>query len=51
MYQNGSMNLTPREAAFVLDTMAEIENSKSHYTSEKREAGRIREKAEVALTE
>jgi len=45
------MDLTPRQTAFVLDTMSEIENSENRLTSEKHEAARIREKAEVDLTE
>lgn len=45
------MDLDPREAAFVLDTMADIENSEGRLPSERREAGRIRQKAETFLTE
>lgn len=45
------MDLNPREAAFVLDEMSEIENSEGRYTSEKRAAARIRRKAEAVLTE
>jgi hypothetical protein len=45
------MELTPREAAFLLDEMAEIQNSDNRLTSEQREAGRIRRKAVSFLTE
>lgn len=45
------MDLSPREAAFVFDEMSEIENSEGRLTSERREAGRIRRKAEAVLTE
>lgn len=45
------MDFSPREAAFILDEMSEIENSEDRLTSERREAGRIRRKAEASLTE
>lgn len=45
------MELNPREAAFILDEMDEIENSEKRLSSEKREAARIRKKAEEFLIE
>jgi len=45
------MELHPREVAFVASEMEEIENSDARYPSEKREARRIRERAEAVLTE
>jgi hypothetical protein len=45
------MDLSPRERAFVLDEMADIENSETRLTSERHEASRIRKKAEASLTE
>jgi hypothetical protein len=45
------MELNPREAAFLLDEMSELESDESRYPSEQREASRIRQKAEAALTE
>lgn len=45
------MRLNPREAAFLLDEMSEIENDKTRYPSTRSEAKRIRKKAENALTE
>lgn len=45
------MELTPREAAFLLDEMSEIENDDSRYPSVRTEARQLHEKAEAALTE
>lgn len=45
------MELTPREAAFLLDEMDEIANDETRYPSVRNEAKRLREKAESALTE
>jgi len=45
------MELTPREAAFLLDEMDEIANDETRYPSVRTEAKRLREKAEAALTE
>jgi hypothetical protein len=45
------MELTPREAAILLDEMSEIENDETRYPSVRTEARRLREKAETALTE
>jgi len=45
------MELTPREAAFLLDEMDEIANDETRYPSVRTEAKRLREKAESALTE
>lgn len=45
------MRLEPREAAFLLDEMADIENADGRLPTEKREAERIRRKAEASLTE
>jgi hypothetical protein len=45
------MQITPREAAFLLDEMSDVESDESRYPSEQREAGRIRQKAEAVLTE
>ncbi len=45
------MELSPREAAFLLDEMATIENDETRYPSTRSEARRIREKAEAALIE
>lgn len=44
------MELSPREAAFLLDEMSEIENDETRYPSVRTEAKRIRRKAESALT-
>jgi len=45
------MELSPREAAFLLDEMSEIEDDETRYPSVRREARRLREKAEEALIE
>lgn len=45
------MRLKPREAAFLLDEMAEIERADNRLPSEQKEAERIRRKAEATLTE
>ena len=45
------MELSPRQAAFLSEEMAEIENSERRLSSEQAEARRIREKAEAVLTE
>lgn len=45
------MELNPREAAFLLDEMSEIENDETRYPSTRSEARRLRRKAESALTE
>lgn len=45
------MELNPREAAFLLDEMNDIEDDETRYPSVRAEARRLREKAEVALTE
>ncbi|AGC34308.1 hypothetical protein HRTV-11_gp39 [Halorubrum virus HRTV-11] len=45
------MELNPREAAFLLDEMEDIEADETRYPSARSEARRLRQKAEVALTE
>lgn len=45
------MELEPRQAAFLLDEMSEIEQSETRLTSEQHEAANIRRKAEAVLTE
>ncbi len=45
------MELSPREAAFLLDEMSDIENDETRYHSVRSEARRLRRKAEAALTE
>ncbi|AGM10909.1 hypothetical protein M193_gp037 [Halorubrum tailed phage 7] len=45
------MELNPREAAFLLDEMEDIETDETRYPSARSEARRLRQKAEVALTE
>ena len=45
------MELNPREAAFLLDEMSEIEQDETRYPSVRSEAKRLRKKAETALTE
>ncbi|WP_170964433.1 MULTISPECIES: hypothetical protein [Halobacteriales] len=45
------MELTPREAAFLLDEMSEIEDDETRYPSARTEARRLRKRAEAALTE
>ena len=45
------MEVEPREAAFLLDEMKEIENATDRLPSERKEAERIRQKAEALLTE
>lgn len=45
------MELEPRQAAFVVSEMETIENADDRYPSEKREARRVRQQVEPALTE
>jgi hypothetical protein len=46
--KNGG-NCPPREAAFLLDEMSDIENDETRYPSVRSEARRLRRKAEAAL--
>lgn len=45
------MELNPRQAAFVVSEMENIENAEGRLPSEKREAQRIREQAEAVVIE
>ena len=45
-----SMELTPREAAFLLDEMRAIEADESRYPTVREEARQLRKRAESALT-
>ena len=45
------MELTAREAAFLLDEMSDIENDEDRYPSVRTAAQRLREKAEAALND
>ena len=45
------MDFEPREAAFLLDEMSKIENADDRLPTERKEAERIRQKAEASLTE
>lgn len=45
------MELNPRQAAFLLDEMNEVERDESRATSARHEARRIRQRAEAVLTE
>ncbi|WP_199241226.1 hypothetical protein [Halorubrum sp. SS7] len=45
------MELTPREAAFLLDEMSEIEDDETRSPSARTEARGLRKRAEAALTE
>ena len=43
------MELSPREAAFLLDEMDEIENDEFRHTSARHQASQIRQKAEQRM--
>ena len=45
------MELSPRQATFVKSEMKKIENDETRQPTERVEAGKIRDKAETALTE
>ena len=45
------MELEPRELSFVKAEMEKIEKDESRQPTERTEAGRIKEKAELSLTE
>jgi hypothetical protein len=45
------MELSPRQVAFVKSEMKEIEGDETRQPTERVEAGRIREAAEIELTE
>ncbi len=45
------MEISPRDAAFLLDEMSTVEQDESRYPTVRAEAKRIREQAEAALTE
>lgn len=46
-----SVTLNPREAAFLMDEMSDIETDAGRHTSEQHEAKRLRQKAESILIE